>query len=170
MNTAQGAKRQHVVDDLNRVMAQDADVFKLMVANAFQQCSNAGLVNLAAKEIGVWQNACNVGTGFTHAKANLQHGGRLAVKCPRKIHRFSGVGQQVLGADRLIGFGLSQGGAASAQHIALDGSAKGDAAVWLGRKIARQGSGFCHLGGIVKTPPCIDPKCQRIGRRALLCG
>jgi hypothetical protein len=46
---------QHVVDDLDRVVRQDADVRAGLFADALEQRAHAGLVHLAAQEVVVRQ-------------------------------------------------------------------------------------------------------------------
>ena len=130
MDATQRPQWQHVIDHLDGVMPQDTDVFQLVVGNALEQGPDAGFMNLAAQKVVAGSNTCNMGSRLAHAKADFQHGGRLAAKGLRKINGLRGIVQQVLGANGFVGFGLGQGGTPRTQHVALDGAAKGDAIFW----------------------------------------
>ena len=65
--------RQHRVHDFNRVVRDDADVVQAELADLFEQRADAGLVHLAAQEVGFGHQAGNMGGRVAHAKADFQH-------------------------------------------------------------------------------------------------
>ena len=48
VRAVQALQRQHVVNDLDRVMLQDANVGKRLLGDALEQCAHAGRVYFAA--------------------------------------------------------------------------------------------------------------------------
>ena len=113
---------QHVINDFNRVVLQDADVAQALLVNAFEQRAYAGRVDLAAQEVFARHHAGNVRCGLTHAKADFQNGGCCAVEDDCKIHQRGAVGQQELWPYSSKGPGLAGCGAAGSHHKAADGA------------------------------------------------
>ena len=124
VHTVQRVLWQHVVDHLDRVMPQDADVVDVLLANALEQGAHTGFVHFAAQEVVIGADFGDVGRGFAHAKADFQNQGGRAAKSRWRVECTGRIVQQVGRAIQFISLGLADGGAASAQHIAFDGAQK----------------------------------------------
>ena len=114
MRAVQAGHWQHVVNDLDRVVTQDADVVEVLLSNAFEQGTNPGLVHLAAQKMVIGPNPGDVGRGFAHAKADFKNQRGLTAKRGAGAQGQGSVGEQIGRAIQLIGFGLADGGAACA--------------------------------------------------------
>ncbi len=134
VHAVQALFAQHVVEHLDRIVAEDADVFDAAFADQLEQGAHAGLVHLAADEVVLRAHLGDVGGGAAHAKADFHDQRGAAAKGGGHIQRLGLVVQQVLGAVLFVGAGLAGAGAPGAQHIALD-----DAHVGLSRSGRRAG-------------------------------
>ena len=112
-------------------MCTDANVAQVLLADAFKQRPHAGLMHLATQKVCLWHHTCNVGCGFTHAKANFEDdranidillaSGPFSICVSRyEINSFRLVGEQEFWAEFLKGLDLAGGGAPSAAHKTLD--------------------------------------------------
>ena len=120
VNAVQAGQRQHVVDDLDRVVLQDADVAQIKLGNALEQRADAGRVDLAAEEVFIWHQRRDVRCSFAHAEADFKNGRGLASECGWQRQGRSGVAQQDRGANVFKSFGLRDGGAPGAAHEAAN--------------------------------------------------
>ena len=122
VRAVQAGQWQHVVDDFDRIMLQDADVAELLLINALEQCANARRMNLAAKKVFLKHHGGNVCGCLAHAKADFEHSGCRALKGSIKVHVRGVISQQKFRPDIGEGFGLAQSGSASTANKAADGS------------------------------------------------
>jgi hypothetical protein len=148
-----------VVEHVDRVVRADADVAQVLLADALEQCADAGLVHLAAEEVLLRHQRGDVRRGFAHPEADLQHGGRVAAEGFGQVQRRFAVGEQEARAVHLVGARLAFGRAAAAldealqaamQRVRLAGGAGCRRGLGFigGRRIAREvgGHGTVHQG------------------------
>ena len=85
MQAGQRSVGNHLLQHLDRIVLNDAQVGKLSRLDLPQQGANAGRVDLDTDEIFVRQGFGNVRRGAAHAEADLDNGRRFA------LEYFSGV-------------------------------------------------------------------------------
>ena len=123
VHTVQAGGGQHVVQHLNGVVLQDADVVQALLAAVLQQRAHAGFVHLAAQEVVMGPGQRDFGGGVAHAKPDFQHQRCGAAKGGGGVQRgVGGVVQQKLGAKLLKRLHLARAHAPRAQHVAFDGA------------------------------------------------
>lgn len=158
MHAVEGAGLQHVVEHVDRVVRADADVRQLLLADALEQRAHAGLMHLAAEEIGLGQHGCDVRRGLAHAEADLQHrGAGAAAEGLGQVDRLGLVGHEVQRAQFGKGACLAVGGAATALDEALEAAVQrmrlacvvavfGSGRIVAGREVVGHGVGKIHCG------------------------
>ena len=80
MDAVEAVHRQHVVDHLDRIVLQDADVFQALFGDAFEQRTDARRVDFTAEKIRLRHLRGDMRGGLAHAEADLKHRRCVALK------------------------------------------------------------------------------------------
>jgi len=140
MHTIQAAFREHELQDLDRIVLQDADIAQPKSTDLLEQCAHASLMDFAGKEVFVRHQAGNMGCGIPHAKSDFQNQrpvGKPWTKCLCQVDRRCLERKQKIWPPGGQGLGLATGGAACAFDKALDGFGKLNARRWQASSISQ---------------------------------
>ena len=118
VHAIQALQRQHLVDHLDGVVGDDPDVGEALLADAFEQGADTGVMHFATDKVFLWHQGGNVRGGFTHAKTDFKDQGRC--RCVKPVGQARLVGQHETRPDVGQRLGLSGGGAAGAPDKTLD--------------------------------------------------
>jgi hypothetical protein len=120
MHPGEGVGGDHVLQHLDRIVLDDAQVAQALFADALEQGPHAGRVDLDAQEIGVTARRGNLRGGMPHAETDLDDQRRVAAEQADRIQRLGGIGHQVSGPQLLQGTLLPGAHAPGPQHEAAD--------------------------------------------------
>ena len=87
VHASQRAVRNHVADDFDRVVANDAHIRERLFGQAFGECPDAGGKDFAAQKIHFRMCGRNGCCGFAHAAADFEHNRRFATEDGGKVKR-----------------------------------------------------------------------------------
>ena len=122
VHAGQRARRHHLLQHLDRVVAQQAQVVQAPLADLAQQRAHAGLMHLDADEVEVGPRQRDLRRGLAHAEADLQHPRRGATEQGVPVGHGRLERQQVTRPQVLQGALLAAAQAAGAQYETAHGS------------------------------------------------
>jgi len=78
VHAIQAGGGNHVLENFDRIVLDDANVFEFLFVDSLKQCANPGIEHFNAKKILFRHLFGNFGCGFTHAEADFQDDRRFA--------------------------------------------------------------------------------------------
>jgi len=120
-----GSRREHVQDDFDGVVLDDADVGKTLLLDELEQSADAGTVDFDREKIIIGTRFRDRCRRLTHAKAYFEDLGRRAAEDAVKIDRGSGKRNAEARQKRFVRALLSRGEAPLTQHETSDRAVTG---------------------------------------------
>jgi undecaprenyl-diphosphatase len=137
VHAVQAVRRDHVLEHLDGVVLDDADIGEILLADQLEQRAHARLVHFDPEKIVGWPGAGDLRRGPAHAEADLQHARRTASENAFPVGQRGRIGHDEARAEVVERAALAGRDAAGARHEAADASAVQGGGVVCGGGIGR---------------------------------